>query len=131
MIEILLLFHFNKKRNHSQFAVCLKFLFVFSFGLHHTKHISNRGGVCCAVRPRRKDFFFNFALPLTDIGALYVREMTISTLTNNYKEFFFFFKLLPNSNSIKFLFRRLVSVYLKCLDKSEHTQRCQKLEKSF
>ena len=33
--------------------------------------------------------FFNFALPLTDIGALYVRKMTISTLTNNYKEFFF------------------------------------------
>ena len=32
------------------------------------------------------DFFFNFVLPLTDIGALYVRKMTISTLTNNYKE---------------------------------------------
>ena len=38
---------------------------------------------------KKTDFFFNFALPLADIGALYVREMTLSTLMNNYKDFFF------------------------------------------
>ena len=56
--------------------------------------------------------FFNFALPLADIGALYVRETTISTLTNNYKEFFFLFNLLPKSDSIKFFFSSISSCSL-------------------
>ena len=67
--------------------------------------------------------FFNFALPLADTDALYFRKMTISTLTNNYKDFFFLYNLLPNSNS-NFLFCRLVAVYLKRLDKPKHAQRC-------
>ena len=44
----------QKKRNHSQFAVCLRFLFVFSLDLDCTKHISNRRGVCCVVRRRKR-----------------------------------------------------------------------------
>ena len=45
--------------------------------------------VSVALYIGKESDFFNFALPLADIGALYVRKMTISTLTNYYKEFFF------------------------------------------
>ena len=53
------------------------------------------------------NFFFNFALPLTDIGALYVRKMTISTLTNNYKEFSFSYSTYcPIATLLSFFFRQ-------------------------
>ena len=66
------------------------------------------------------DFFFNFALPLTDIGALYVRKMTISTLTNNYKEFFSYSIYCPIATLLSFFFRQLLAVHLKRFNKSEH-----------
>ena len=84
-IEILLLFHFNKERNHFRFAVCLGFFLYFC--LAFTAQNTFRIEVVSYVE--EESDFFNFALPLADIGALYVRKMTISTLTNNHKEFFF------------------------------------------
>ena len=70
-------------------------------------HALNIEMVSVALFVEESDFF-NFALSLADTGALYVRKIIISTLTNNYKEFFFLYNLLPNSNS-RFLFCRLVT----------------------
>ena len=48
--------------------------------------------------------FFNFALPLADTGALYFREITISTLTNNYQEFFSYITYCPIATLLNFFF---------------------------
>ena len=74
---------------------------IFAWPSLHKTHFESKS---VALYVEEESDFFNFALPLADIGALYVTKMTISTLLNNYKEFFFYSTYCPIATLLSLFF---------------------------